>query len=148
MPRGDGLELKGVGAYVIVPPAPGRYWIRNPFEFEVAQCPEFLLPQKEELAATEGKPVNLVVDRSTGAVTIDLSNPLAELRAAKPGNRRRTLLRTAGRLKYRADRGQIKAEKAWSALAEAARSVGLKISTRCARLSKRTRKAAPSFLGG
>jgi hypothetical protein len=43
----NGLELKGKGSYVCVPPGEGRSWVRNPFEFEVAECPAWLL----ELAA-------------------------------------------------------------------------------------------------
>jgi hypothetical protein len=47
--RDDGLELKGIGALVIVPPAPGRVWLRDPFEWPIADCPEWLLPQLAEV---------------------------------------------------------------------------------------------------
>ena len=96
--RPDGLELKGAGAYVIVPPAPGRHWLRNPYEFEVADIPDFLLP---DLQPTESEPhrLDFLVNEETGEVSIlvELSAPLEAIRAAKPGERHTTVLREGRR---------------------------------------------------
>jgi hypothetical protein len=121
----DGLELKGVGAQVVIPPAPGRSWIRNPFEFEIAECPAFLLPQPDELRASEQKPLRVVVDRSTGEVLVDLSNPLQALRDAKPGSRTNTLLRVAGSMANKVRRGLVSETQAREELLATSLGTGL-----------------------
>lgn len=95
--REDGLELKGAGAFVVVPPAPGRTWLRDPFEFEIADCPDWLLPDVGRGMAKH-EPLSVRHDPDTGCVGLDLGNPLAALRAARPGTRRRALLVQGGRV--------------------------------------------------
>jgi hypothetical protein len=124
--REDGLELKGAGQYVVVPPAPGRSWIRDPFEFEIAECPDFLLPPpKIQLARTS---LHLRVDSATGEVALDLSNPLSALRQAKPGSRRQTLLRVAGQLAYKSRQGFISDKQARQELFKTALHIGIEAS--------------------
>lgn len=125
--RPDGLELKGAGAYTAVPPAPDRSWLRDPFEFEIAPCPDWLLPQPDSVTARH-TPLEVTLDPTTGEVFLDLSDPLARIRSARPGGRRRTLLQQAGRVKYRTDRGQGDAETAKTALLDAALSAGVEYS--------------------
>jgi hypothetical protein len=60
--RPDGIELKGAGAYVVVPPAPGRFWLRDPFDYEIAWAPEWLLPKPTE-------PVSQTEKRSREVIT-------------------------------------------------------------------------------
>jgi hypothetical protein len=121
--RDDGLELKGAGQYVVVPPAPGRTWIRDPFEFEIADCPDFLLPQPQIQLVRSG--LQFRVDTVTGEIALDLSNPLAELRRAKPGSRRQTLLRVAGMLANRTRQGVLSEKQARQELLASALSVGI-----------------------
>jgi hypothetical protein len=120
--REGGLELKGAGQYVVVPPAPNRSWLRDPWEFEIADCPDFLRPQPIQRASA---PLHLRVDPTTGEVALDLSDPLSELRRAKTGTRRQTLLRVAGRLAYRARQGLLNEKQTRRELLETALQVGI-----------------------
>jgi Bifunctional DNA primase/polymerase, N-terminal len=118
--RRDGLELKGAGSQVLIPPAPGRSWLRDPWEFEIADCPDFLLPQAQE-PKPEKKPLRVVVDGITGELLFDLSDPLGQLRRAKPGSRHQILLSVSARLRLR---GPLTG-RAYKALLEGALEVGL-----------------------
>jgi hypothetical protein len=88
--RPDGLEIKGLGSYVIAPPAPERTWTRNPFDFEIAEAPDFLTGRPDSAA--------LLLQKNPRTLEWSLrsGNPLELVSRAKPGSRRPTLLSQAG----------------------------------------------------
>lgn len=92
--RPDGLEIKGLGAFTIEPPAPERAWTRNPFDHEIAEAPDFLLERIQGNVELQHNP-------STLEWGFEFGNPLELVRSALPGARRATLLRQAGRINYR-----------------------------------------------
>jgi len=91
--RPDGLEIKGLGAFTIEPPAPERAWTRNPFDFPIAEVPDFLIERAQGDAVLQRDP-------STLEWALDFGDPLELIRSARPGSRRPTLLRQAGRVNH------------------------------------------------
>jgi hypothetical protein len=120
--RKDGLELKGAGGYVVVPPSVNRRWVRSPFEWEVAECPGFLLP---DLISEKREPLTFKLNKETGEILLDLADPISKVLAAPKGDRRRTLLSQAGRVKWNVLQGRLSVDDARELLLKAALQTGL-----------------------
>jgi len=87
---------------VVVPPAPGRFWLRDPFDYEIGWAPEWLLTKPAEpVSQTEKAPRREVITTwhkpSTGEVGILCKPYLFPI----PGQRRVSLLRLAGSWNYK-----------------------------------------------
>lgn len=110
--RPDGLELKGLGAFTIEPPAPERAWTRNPFDYPIAEAPSFLVERPQQ-------GVELLHSPSSGQWSVEFGDPLELIRRATPGARRATLLRQGRRLHYQL------VQKGLAGKAEVRRALGL-----------------------
>jgi Bifunctional DNA primase/polymerase, N-terminal len=99
MTRPDSIELKGAGSYVVVPPAPGRTWLRDPFTHDIAWAPEWLLskPEPSKVAVAARELITTWHRPSTGETGILCQPSIPPVE----GTRRRTLLSTAGLWNYR-----------------------------------------------
>ena len=91
--RPDGLEIKALGTYTMVPPAPERAWTRNPFDYPIAEVPDFLVERVPGETEIKYRP-------NTKEWSLDFGDPLELIRSALSGSRRPTLLRQAGRMNY------------------------------------------------
>src|SRR5581483_3063317 len=90
--RPDSLEIKCVGSYVVVPPAPGRLWVRDPFSYPIAQVPEWLKarPAQPKPAGTR-----------TYMLTCPATGQSSILDLGPKGQRHTRLLKLAGSYNHR-----------------------------------------------
>jgi hypothetical protein len=93
--RPDGIELKGAGAYVVVPPSKGKFWVHDPYD-GIAQAPEWLIakPQQRETA----KEILPVWNQPITGETSFLTGPALDPRK---GHRHISLLEWTGRFAAR-----------------------------------------------
>jgi hypothetical protein len=99
--RPDGIELKGAGAYVVVPPAPGRFWLRDPFDYEIGWAPEWLLAKPTEPVSQTEKRSREVITTWHKPLTGEVGILCKPYLSPVPGQRRVSLLRLAGSWNYK-----------------------------------------------
>jgi hypothetical protein len=124
--REDGLELKGIGAFAITI-APDREWIRDSFEVEIADCPEWLLPRLAEVLhfpTGDFSPVHHVT-HSHVSLSADILQLYKQVSTAREGSRHRTLLSVGGRAAYLCRHGVLAEEPTRDQLTTAGMECGL-----------------------
>jgi hypothetical protein len=89
--RPDGIELKGAGSYVVVPPSPGKEWLRHAHDCPIAEAPEWLTATTAE-PEPERKLIMVQRYPLTGETSF-LSQPYI---SPVKGQRHYALLRLAG----------------------------------------------------
>src|SRR5205823_3607779 len=91
--RPDGIELKGAGSYVVIPPSPDKEWLRQAHDCPIASAPEWLTATPPR---TKAEVIPVWRQPMTGETSL-LQGPVLD----PPGNRHNSLLNWAGRYAYR-----------------------------------------------